>query len=120
MIERRESMKTQAEILKIDRLKVITEADYGGCGEIYWPAQREPMTVVWSFNGGWEHVSVSYSKRTPTWDEMCKVKDMFWNDNETVVQYHPPKSEYVNLHEHCLHLWRQKNTDFETPPKEYV
>ena len=62
-------MKTQAEILKIDRLKVIAEADYGGCGEIYWPAQREPMTVVWSFNGGWEHVSVSYSKRTPTWDE---------------------------------------------------
>lgn len=113
-------MKTQAEILKNERLKVSAEGLDGGCGDIYWPAQREPMRVIWSFDGGWEHVSVSYRKRTPTWDEMCKVKEMFWNDDETVVQYHPPKSEYVNIHEYCLHLWRKKNTDFETPPKEYV
>lgn len=113
-------MKTQEEIKAIERLKVIQTGIDGGCGEIYFTAQREPMTVVWSFGGGWEHVSVSYHRRTPTWDEMCKVKEMFWNDEETVVQYHPKKSEYVNLHPHCLHLWRKCGEDFEQPPMNYV
>lgn len=71
-------------------------------------------------DGGWEHVSVSYKNRVPTWDEMCKVKDMFWKDNECVVQYHPPKSEYVNVHPYCLHLWKKSDGEFERPPINYV
>lgn len=39
-------MKTQAEILKNERLKVISTGIDGGVGEIYFPAQREPMAVV--------------------------------------------------------------------------
>ena len=113
-------MKTQTEITALDRLKVSQTGYDGGCGEIYFPGQREPMVVVWSFGGGWEHVSVSYRRRTPTWDEMCKVKDMFWHDDETVVQYHPKKSDYVNIHPNCLHLWRKCGEDFEQPPKIYV
>ena len=53
---------------------------------------------------GWDHVSVSLRTRTPTWDEMAKVKRMFFDDEETVVQFHPKKSEYVNNHPYCLHL----------------
>lgn len=113
-------MKPQNEILQLERLKVSMTGPDGGCGDIYFPAQREPMAVVWSFGGGWEHVSVSYRRRTPSWDEMCKVKDMFWNEDETVVQYHPKKSEYVNRHPYCLHLWRKTGEDFELPPKQYV
>lgn len=56
----------------------------------------------------WEHVSVSTRGRCPTWDEMCYVKNLFWSEEETVVQYHPPKSEYVNMAKTCLHLWRYK------------
>lgn len=66
----------------------------------------------------WEHVSVS-SKKTPTWDEMCYVKQLFFDDEDLVVQYHPPKSEYVNISKTCLHLWRYKGT-MPSPPKEYV
>lgn len=113
-------MKTQEEICKLERLKVILTGDDGGCGELYFPAQREPLYVIWSFGEGWEHVSVNYKKRMPTWEEMCKVKEMFWNDDETVVQFHPKKSEYVNVHPYCLHLWRKKNTDFELPPRLLV
>jgi hypothetical protein len=113
-------MKTQTEIINLDRLRVLESGLDGGCGEIYFPAQRKPLTVVWSFGGGWEHVSVSYPNRMPSWAEMCKVKDMFWNDEETVVQYHPKKSEYKNLHAYCLHLWRKCGEDFELPPREYV
>lgn len=55
---------------------------------------------------GWEHVSVSTRRRTPNWQEMCFAKDLFWSDEECVIQFHPPRSEYVNNHPHCLHLWR--------------
>lgn len=58
---------------------------------------------------GWEHVSVSTPRRTPNWQEMCFVKDLFWGEDETVIQFHPPRSEYINQHPHCLHLWRHKD-----------
>lgn len=44
------------------------------------------------------------------------VKDLFWDTEDTVVQFHPPHSEYISQHEYCLHLWRKKETNFETPP----
>lgn len=113
-------MKTHEEIRALERLRVIEVGYDGGCGEVYFPAQREPLLVIWSSGEGWEHVSVSLKKRCPTWDEMCRIKNMFWNDEETVVQYHPPKSEYVNTHPYCLHLWRKKGEDFERPPKGLV
>lgn len=58
---------------------------------------------------GWEHVSVSTKRRVPNWTEMCFVKALFWEDEEAVLQFHPPKSDYVNNHPHCLHLWRHKD-----------
>lgn len=48
--------------------------------------------------------------------EMCKVKDLFWGEEDCVVQFHPPKSVYVNNHEFVLHLWRKIGSQFETPP----
>jgi len=56
--------------------------------------------------GGWEHVSVSLPHRCPTWAEMDLVKSLFWSDDDAVMQLHPPRSTWVNLHPHCLHLWR--------------
>lgn len=67
---------------------------------------------------GWEHVSVSVSgeQRLPTWDEMAFVKELFWDDEETVLQFHPKRSEYVNYHKYVLHMWRKNGVDHETPP----
>jgi hypothetical protein len=64
----------------------------------------------------WEHVSVSTDKRTPTWDEMCLVKKLFWKPEDCVVQFHPPESRYVNAHPFCLHLWRHLDQQFPAPP----
>jgi hypothetical protein len=59
---------------------------------------------------GFEHASVTldarFGSRTPTWEEMCRVKSVVWHDEEEAYQVHPRKSEYVNLHDRCLHLWR--------------
>lgn len=69
---------------------------------------------------GWDHVSVSRIDKPPTWDEMCFVKSLFFEDSECVVQFHPPKSNYVNLHNNCLHLWKPARTPIPMPPIECV
>jgi len=69
---------------------------------------------------GWEHVSVSTIRRTPNWREMSFVKDLFWDEDEGVVQFHPPRSEYANNHPNCLHLWRNKHQQFPLPPSILV
>lgn len=110
-------MKTNEELRNTANLLIVrTEAD-GGMGEIFKLGKRYG-SVIWSNGGGWEHVSVCPYKRsyTPTWDEMCAVKDMFFHEDETVVQYHPAKSEYVNNMPNCLHLWRPLEAELPTPP----
>lgn len=68
----------------------------------------------------WEHVSVSREDRCPTWEEMCMVKALFWEDEETVIQIHPPKSQYVNRHKFCLHLWRYVGVEQQLPPRHLI
>ena len=65
----------------------------------------------------WQHVSVSLKNRCPNWKEMCFIKDLFFEDHETVVQFHPAKKDYVNIAENCLHLWRCTTKEFPMPPK---
>lgn len=65
---------------------------------------------------GWEHVSVSLQRRCPNWPEMCAVKELFWMPDETVLQFHPPRSVYVNDHPNCLHLWRPLALALPLPP----
>ena len=68
----------------------------------------------------WEHVSVSTKTRAPNWTEMCFVKDLFWHDEEVVMQLHPARSDYVNCHPYCLHLWRPMEDDIPLPPSLLV
>lgn len=70
----------------------------------------------------WEHVSVSCPRvrRCPTWDEMSWVKSLFFDDEECVVQFHPRKSQYVNQHPYCLHLWKSVAVAFPEPPRVAV
>lgn len=85
----------------------------------------EEMTIIASTaehpeSAGWEHVSVSLKSRTPSWKEMCIVKDWFWHEEELVVQFHPPRSQYVNIHNNVLHLWRNTAQEITLPPKDLV
>lgn len=71
----------------------------------------DKLRCIASDGADWEHVSVSLEDRPPRWNEMCKVKDIFWDDEDLVVQFHPVKSDYVNYHPYCLHLWRKSGTN---------
>jgi len=82
---------------------------------------REKIRCQSSDGFGWEHVSVSLNKnRCPTWEEMCLVKDLFWDAEDCVIQFHPPESENVSMHKYCLHLWRPVNGQFPRPPSIFV
>ena len=68
-------------------------------------------------NMNWEHVSVSCKSRCPNWPEMCFVKDLFWADDEVVMQLHPAKKDYVNQHAYCLHMWKPTAELIPLPPR---
>lgn len=70
------------------------------------PFEGRDLHVIASDWGNWQHVSVSLTNRCPNWREMSYVKDLFWEDEEVCIQFHPKKSKYVNLMEHCLHIWK--------------
>lgn len=85
----------------------------GPCGEVLRCQASDGL--------GWEHVSVSRSRfnRVPNWEEMCFVKNLFWDEEDCVVQFHPPKSEYVD-NAPVLHLWRKTGENFELPHSSLV
>ena len=92
-----------------------------GYGWFMIPSPKDnKMIAIQASDGDWEHVSASLRNRCPTWEEMCYIKNLFWDEDECVVQYHPPKSDYVNMAKYCLHLWKPNGVELPRPPKNYV
>lgn len=109
-------MKSIVEIEANSRISIEQKGMDGFCGVISMPGWMG--SVICSNGAGWEHVSVSPFKARviPTWDDMCKIKEMFWADDEAVIQIHPPKDQYVNNKSNCLHLWRCTYKEMVLPP----
>lgn len=115
---------------------MASDASYGGNGAFaLQPKIGNRRMIVIASDGAdwqraglagvpWEHVSVHCfeGKRqfTPTWVEMCAVKDIFWDKEDVVIQIHPRESEYVNNHANVLHLWRPVGIELPTPPASTV
>lgn len=102
-------MRELKEIEKTSGLKIIQFNPDEGMNGYYEAVEYsksgslklgQRYTFVFTWNNGWEHLSISItnSLRTPTWDEMCMFKDMFFKEDEACVEYHPKKEDYVNLH----------------------
>ena len=99
---------------------LASDESFGPNGVFLLVHQTAVLRCIVGVGFGWEHVSVSLSHRIPTWVEMCYVKDTFWDPEETVLQFHPPKSQYVNCHPFCLHLWKQLDFLQPLPPPQLV
>lgn len=112
----------------VERRRVKTgiygsDSTYGPTGMFHLKGDQGATLAVIASSGeetGWEHVSVSLPNRCPSWTEMAMVKESFWEDHETVLQLHPPRSEYVNNHPFCLHLWRPVAVEIPLPPRILV
>jgi len=116
-------MKTTTRDVEPARIRtgpMMTTSHDGFNGSFLFCFRGQPLVVISSDGGGWEHVSVSCADRCPTWEEMCFIKDKFWSQDESVVQYHPARDRYVNNHPFCLHLWKRVGTEMSLPPPEYV
>ena len=113
-------MKSLEEIKNIKRIAFGKIAEDGFSGFLQMPRWGASLIVSWG--GGWEHLSVCPVKKSivPTWEEMCYIKDLIWNDDEAVIQVHPPKAEYVNNMPNCLHLWKCTYKDMVLPPSCFV
>jgi len=110
---------------RVRRGEIGSDDSYGNDGAFLIPSchRDEVMTVISSDGMGWEHVSVSLgptSNKCPTWQEMCQVKGLFWDEDVCVIQFHPAKKDYVNHHKGCLHMWRQIGVAITVPPKFMV
>lgn len=107
-----------------------------GFAYVFCPVTQVTLQIIFSDGSGYreagypepafEHVSVSVGgkgqkqARCPTWEEMAWVKGLFWGPEETVVQYHPPESEYVNNHAYVLHLWKPVGVTLPLPHSDAV
>lgn len=82
-----------------------------------------PLRCIVSTGLGWEHVSVSIETqptKLPTWPEMDAVKRAFWDDEDAVMQLHPPRSKHRSIAE-VLHLWRPSKPGVVIPlPPDYA
>jgi hypothetical protein len=110
---------------------------WGGCFQVPFSGKargigyRAVLNVIASRGGGsadiggddpysrWDHVSVSLADRCPTWEEMCFIKELFFERDEPAMQLHPVK-DYVNNHPYCLHLWRPLDVEIPLPFPEMV
>ena len=101
-------MRAYREIAKSGKIWDMTMLGSSIGGLIKLPDSGTCSVMFGENEDGWEHVSVSpkHKFRIPTWNDMCYLKDVFFDEEEEVYQIHPKKSEYVNLSENCLHLWK--------------
>jgi hypothetical protein len=53
----------------------------------------------------WIHFSVASPDRLPSWDTLVEMKELFLGQDRKAIQVIPPKSEHVNIHPNCLHLF---------------
>lgn len=104
-----------------------TSADgNNGAFRIDSPEPGWKLAFICSDGEGWEHVSVhafrkeGKQQRTPSWREMVFVKDLCWDGDDIVVQFHPRKQDYVNCHPYTLHLWRPIDATMPAPPSILV
>jgi hypothetical protein len=77
---------------------------------------KQPLIVVASGSGDWDHVSVCRKNRCPSWPEMEQVKRLFFRDDETAMQLHVPPEDHIDNHPTVLHLWRPHGVEIPRPP----
>lgn len=95
--------------------------DFGNNGAFGLKYNSYKIFCIASNKLGWEHVSVTINRqRCPEWNIMAYIKNLFWDDEDTVIQFHPARSEYINSHPFCLHLWKPIGLKLPLPEQVLV
>jgi hypothetical protein len=83
----------------------------GGTPELApWFQDRTGLTVTLTCqmekdSKKWIHCSISRPNRIPSYNELCRVKELFLGKDSLALMLFVPEAEHVNIHDFCLHLW---------------
>lgn len=88
----------QRDVQSLDGLQAATWRTKDGMGVL---ASHDPTP-----NGTLLHISISYADRDPSWDDLKAVRAAFFPTDADVMMVLPAAADYVNLHQHCFHLWQ--------------
>lgn len=103
------------------QVKDASQHKIGQEGVYYWRFNGTQFAVIITKDDGvnW-HMSISHPNRYPTYEELKEARYKFCPDEVEMAQIFPPKSEFVNVHPNCFHLWQipKINTESEETSQE--
>lgn len=75
-----------------------------------WANRSEHLTVICSaapYDDGlwWIHFSMSGKRVLPSWEQLIRAKEAILGTESKAIQVLAPRSQWVNIHPNCLHLW---------------
>ena len=119
--------RTELDKYRVRTGPMASDNSYGNNGAFIIPHKhRILLACVVSDQEDWDHVSIhvetmrkkkqKWIQRTPTWDEIVFVKDMFFRPDEWEMQFLPGQKDYINDHNYTLHIWRPHNVLIPKPP----
>ena len=53
----------------------------------------------------WLHVSFARKSRMPDYEDMARIRKIFFKETQKVIMIFPPKEKHVNIHPYCLHFF---------------
>ena len=131
----RTEVPKELELARIRKGPLASDESYGlqGYFTLYvgqHPAGFDTIYCIQSSNRhGWDHVSCyaiyfdyenNKRARIMGWMEMEYIRSLFFEDDEWVIQYSPPREKRVNVHPYVLHMWRPHDGELATPPQWMV
>lgn len=63
-------------------------------------------TIIVTIDNGLWHLSISTPNASPSYKEIKEARYKYLPDDIYVAQIFPPKSEFINIHKYCHHLWQ--------------
>jgi hypothetical protein len=84
---------------------------------------KNKLTVIMSVEdrrpgGIWWHISIAHPLGLPSWEQLVEVKEAFMGKEVKAMHLLPPRSQWMNVHPHCMHLWVR--LDGDTYPDELI
>lgn len=100
-------MAIQWEFPSIPKGWEVTETRVDGFA---WYSIEKMMAVIASLyrerdGKVWLHVSVSRTNRLPSHSDLKYVKRHWIGEDKQAIQIFPKKTEHINIHPFCLHLF---------------
>ena len=104
-------MKKLEEIKKTKEIKIKDEWEGEISGTYYDEGSKDLLIFVFNYRNDIEHLVVSTKDECPNWEQISKIKKVFFNEYEIDFQLRPVKIEYINNEKYCIHIWKFKTQE---------